>query len=65
MFGAFKRASFLKLEVIMNQTMWEKNVKQKIWMAGYCLEQLYAVCPTKCSFIRKKNVPGKPVLPTG
>lgn len=30
MFGAFKRASFLKLEVIMNQTMWEKNVKQKI-----------------------------------
>lgn len=30
MFAAVKRASFLKLEVIMNQTMWEKNVKQKI-----------------------------------
>lgn len=26
----FKRASFLKLEVIMNQTRWEKNIKQKI-----------------------------------
>lgn len=28
-FGAFQRACFLKLEVITNQTMWEKNVKQK------------------------------------
>jgi len=28
-FGPFQRACFLKLEVIMNQTMWEKNVKQK------------------------------------
>lgn len=54
MFGASKRASFLKLEVIMNQIMWEQNVKQKNMNGRALFRAVLYVCPNKFSFMKKK-----------